>query len=115
MTDKLLIAALLFIGGHICAWFQFNSQFVWESWKNKQVLSVLIYSLPVSFFFIMGTKYAVEATERLWSSRLIGYGIGIIIFSILTYFFMKESIFAPKTITCVILSIIIILIQVFWK
>lgn len=115
MSNKLVIASALFIAGHVCAWFQFNSQFVWDWWKERQILSISIYSLPVSFFFIMGTKYAVEATESLWSSRLIGYGIGIVIFSALTYLLMKESIFAPKTITCVILSIIIILIQVFWK
>ena len=79
------------------------------------MLSILIYSLPTSFFFILGTKHAVEMTDSVWSSRLLGYGVGIIIFSILTYAMMRESVFTPKTLTCVILSLIIILIQVFWK
>jgi hypothetical protein len=115
MSNKLLLVVALFTMGHISAWFQFNSQFIWDWWKERQMLSVLIYSLPTSFFFILGTKHAVEMTESVWSSRLLGYGVGIIIFSILTYVMMRESVFTPKTLTCVILSIIIILIQVFWK
>ena len=115
MSSKLLLVVGLFTLGHISAWFQFNSQFIWDWWKERHILSILIYSLPTSFFFILGTKHAVEMTDSVWSSRLIGYGIGIIIFSILAYVMLRESVFAPKTLTCIILSIIIILIQVFWK
>ena len=137
MSNKLLLVVALFTMGHISAWFQFNSQFIWDWWKERHMLSILIYSLPTSFFFILGTrhyqssrlrvwssrriqegettKHAVEMTDSVWSSRLLGYGVGIIIFSILTYAMMRESVFTPKTLTCVILSLIIILIQVFWK
>ena len=109
------IGVLFFTLGHIFAWFQFNSQFVWEWWKDRPFVAVLTYSIPMGLCFWTATKYIVTETNELWAARLMGYGVGIIIFSILSYTMMKESIFTTKTMLCLILSCIIIGIQVFWK
>jgi multidrug transporter EmrE-like cation transporter len=57
----------------------------------------------------------VEAYNgEIWPSRLIGFGIGIIVFSLMSYFLFKEP-FTAKTVVCLFLAVLIILVQVFWK
>ena len=106
---------LYFIVGNILAWFQYNSQFVWSWWADKAVLSSMIFSIPLGLCFWHAVKNIVIDTEQLWASKLIGFGVSNVIFAVLTYLFLKESIFEPKTMTCLILSCVIIAIQVFWK
>ena len=101
--------------GNILAWVQFNSQFVWDWWKDRPILSNLIFAIPMGLCFWYAVNYIVEDTGQLWSSKLIGFGVGNIIFAIFTYAFLKESMFAPKTLLCLFLSAVIIGIQIFWK
>ena len=112
---KTLIGILFFTLGNIIAWFQFNSQFVWDWWKDKPMLSNFIFAIPMGLCFWYAIKYIVEDTGLLWTSKLIGFGVGNIIFAIFTYAFLKESMFAPKTLLCLFLSAVIIGIQIFWK
>ena len=112
---KTAIGIALFAAGNILAWFQFNSQFVWDWWKDKPVLPNLIFAIPMGLCFWYAIKYIVEDTGLLWTSKLIGFGVSNVIFAILTYILLKESILTAKTITCLLLSIVIISIQLFWK
>ena len=112
---NILLGWLLFAFGNILAWFQFNSQFVWDSWRDRALLSNFIFAIPMGICFWYAVKYIVEDTGQLWTSKLIGFGIGNIIFAIFTYIFLKESIFSPKTMICLLLSAVIIGVQVFWK
>jgi len=112
---NMLTACGFFFLGHVGAWFHLNSQFVWEWWKDKPLITTLIFSLPVGLSFYFGTKYAVTGTDSLWSSRLMSFGISYFIFPVLTYIFFKESMFETKTLICVFLSFTIIAVQVFWK
>ena len=112
---KILIGSLFFVVGNILAWFQFNSQFVWDCWKDRPILSNFIFAIPMGLCFWYAVKYIVEDTGQLWTSKLIGFGVGNIVFAIFTYIFLKESMFAPKTLICLFLSAIIISVQVFWK
>jgi hypothetical protein len=106
---------LFFIIGNILAWFQYNSQFVWRWWADKPVLSSFIFAIPLGLCFWYAIRSIVSDVDNLWSSKLIGFGVSNVVFGVLTYFFLKESIFEPKTITCLFLSCAIIAIQVFWK
>ena len=112
---KTLIGTLFFIVGNILAWFQFNSQFVWKWWENKPILTNLIFAFPMGLCFWYAVKYIVEDSGALWTSKLIGFGVSNLIFAVLTYYLLKESIFSPKTIMCLTLSVVIIGVQVFWK
>ena len=112
---KILIGTLFFVIGNILAWFQFNSQFVWDWWKDKPVLSNLIFAIPMGICFWYAIKYIMEDSELLWTSKLIGFGVSNVVFAILTYAMLKESIFSPKTMVCLSLSVVIIAIQIFWK
>ena len=64
---------------------------------------------------MISVKYFVaEYDGELWPSRLIGFGIGTIIFTILSYIFFKEPL-STKTLVCLGLSFAIVAIQIFWK
>ena len=109
------IGILFFIVANILAWFQYNSQFTWEWFKDRAILTNSIFAVPAGIMFWYAVKNIVEASGELWTSKLVGFGVGNIVFAALTWFFLKESIFTPKTMTCLSLAIIIIGIQIFWK
>ena len=115
MNWKILsFASALIIVGHTFIWFQCNSQFVWDWWKEHQIFSILIYALPAAFCFFYGWTYMVQEFNSLWVARLYGFALSFTIFPILTWHFMDESMFRPKVLICVVLAIIIMLIQVFY-
>tara|TARA_R110000824_G_scaffold287986_2_gene476008 strand:+ start:312 stop:653 length:342 start_codon:yes stop_codon:yes gene_type:complete len=110
-----LWGTLFFTVGNILAWFQFNSQFVWPWWQNRPVLSNVIFAIPMGICFWYAVKNVVLASGELWTSKLVGFGVSNFVFAIMTYIFLKESIFTTKTMMCLFLASLIIVIQIFWK
>ncbi len=100
---------------NIFAWFSINLQFVDDWWKDKEVLSAALFSFPVMFLYILGTKAVVEETGLLWTSKLLGFGVSNIVFAFFTWTLMNEGMLNPKTFICFMLSLLIILIQVLWR
>lgn len=69
----------------------------------------------VSYTFILGTNSLAQYYGgTLWPGRFIGFSIGMIIFTALTYFIMNEGI-NTKTLISLMLSIILLCVQLFWK
>tara|TARA_Y100001970_G_C14002282_1_gene734031 strand:- start:458 stop:811 length:354 start_codon:yes stop_codon:yes gene_type:complete len=115
MNKEIIIIAVLFIFGNILAWFQSNSQFLWQWWYDRPIFTILIYSIPTAFTFFYGWRFAVEAFDgSLWSARMFGFGVATIVFAAMSYLMKGEGITA-KTALCLALSCLIICIQVFWK
>jgi len=84
-------------------------------WYEKYLWIVLIASIPLSWLYIKSVEHFVAAFDgQLWPSRLIGFGLGITVFSVLSHFLFKEP-FTPKTLVCIGLGLIIIALQIFWK
>jgi hypothetical protein len=84
-------------------------------WYPKYLWPVLIMSIPLSWLYLKSVEYFVAAFNgEIWPSRLIGFGLGILTFSILSHFMFKEP-FSPKTLVCIGLGISIIGIQILWK
>ncbi len=84
-------------------------------WFPKYFWPVLLMSVPLSWLYIKSVEHFLAAFDgQLWPSRLIGFGLGIAIFSIMSHFMFKEPL-TPKTLVCVGLGLIIIAIQVIWK
>ena len=100
MDYRLVVGFLLFTAAQTVAWYQLNSQFVWDFWKDRAILASL-------------NIYA--SSEQLWTCRFLGFASGMIIFPILTWIHLNESMFTLKTILCLVLSSIIMAIQVFMK
>ena len=84
-------------------------------WFPKYFWPVLLMSVPLSWLYIKSVEHFLAAFDgQLWPSRLIGFGLGIAIFSIMSHFMFKEPL-TPKTLVCIGLGLIIIAIQVIWK
>lgn len=113
--SKALMLCLLFYGlTQLLTYFQINGQFLSE-WCKNHPLSLSLLGIPISYGFIIATKYGFDAfDDTLWPGRLIGFSIGIILFAFCTYVFFGEGLNA-KTITTLVLSMVIISIQIFWK
>ncbi len=109
-----IVIVSLFLVAQTIAWFQLNSQFLSEWWKDRFILVAFIFGVPTSLFFWHAWKFAAEEFNSVWSARFIGSSAGILVFSVLSWALLGESIFAPKTFICLTLAIIIILIQVFY-
>jgi len=115
MDYKLIIGFLLFTAAQTVAWYQLNSQFVWDYWKDKALLSSLVFAVPVSLMFWYGTRFVYDASEALWTCRFLAFSSGMIIFPILTWMHLNESPFSIKTMLCLVLACMIITIQVLMK
>jgi hypothetical protein len=112
---NLLIGILLSLLGQTLIWFQTNGQFVWEWFRKNPIILSVAFGGIISYLFILGTKYlALHFDGLLWPVRFIGFGSGMVVFSILTWYFMGEGISA-KTIISLILSFSLVAIQIFWK
>ena len=118
MSDIKLIPLLIgmgaFLVAHVLTFFQLNGQFLYKSFA-KHEWAVAVAGVILSFFYIWGTKYVVEAFGGLlWPGRFIGFGVGMVIYAIMVSYFFNEGI-NLKTLTSLIIATGLVCIQVFWK
>lgn len=98
----------------VLTFFQLQGQMKIEWFKNNTLL-VACMGVPISLLFMYSVRNFVGAYEgQIWPSRLIGFGIGVIVFTVMSHYMFKEPL-TPKTLTCLGLGVGIILIQVLWK
>jgi hypothetical protein len=101
--------------GQVIVWFQTNGQFVWPFFKRNPLLIALIGGSIVSYTFILGTgELAKYYQGSLWPGRFIGFTVGMLAFSALTYIVMDEGI-NTKTGVSLLLAVILLAVQLFWK
>ena len=113
--SKLLLGISLFFIGQILIWYQTNGQFRWDWCEKNPFAMALIFSIPISFAFIIATRHVVGYFDgQLWPGRFIGFALGISSYALMTWYFMGEGI-TLKTLTSLILCTGIICVQVFWK
>lgn len=98
----------------VLTFFQLQGQIKYEWFKNNPLIIALI-GVPISLLFMYSVRNFVAAYDgQIWPSRLIGFGIGVVVFTIMSHYLFNEPL-TPKTITCLSLGVVIILIQIFWK
>ena len=114
LNNNILIGIILFVITHIIIWFQVNGQFVWP-WAKDNPWTMAILGLPISYALIIATKYVVAGFEGLlWPGRLLGFGLGMIIMAILTWYILGEGI-STKTLVSLTLAVTLVMLQVFWR
>ena len=75
----------------------------------------IIFNSPLTYIFILATGYGEKAFMGLmWPQRFLGFSIGIVMYAILTYFFLNQGM-TPKTWVSLTLAVMIIIIQVIFK
>ena len=111
---NLIISLFIITIAQSLAYLQLQSQFFWTWAKNHPIL-MSVMGVPISILLIYFTKYCALAFDgQVWPGRLIGFAVGAIVFALLSHFIMNET-FSTKTIVCLILACIILIIQVAWK
>ena len=108
---KIFITTLLFIFANILIWYQLNSQLVWkwaEGYKSMIWMSLL--GIPISLLLWYCTKIGYVAFGNLWAVRFFGFATSMMVFPIMTYFYLGEPM-TTKTILTLSLATIIMLIQ----
>lgn len=111
---SMLLAMTFFCVGHIFGWYTTNSQFVWEFWKDKPVLANIIFGIPAGVMFWYGTRYVMSSTPELWTARFTAAVISYLTFPLMTWFYLGESMFTIKTMLCVLLAFMILIVQIFF-
>jgi len=112
--NRLLLGIIFGILGQVFSFMQLQGSIKY-GWYQKYPILILLSSIPAAWFYIKSVENLVGwADGELWPSRLIGFGIGIIIFVILSLTLFKEPL-TLKTLTCLMLAASILLVQIFWK
>ena len=84
-------------------------------WYEKYMWIILLSSVPISYLYIVAVRMYVDGFGgQIWPSRLIGFALGIMVFTLMSIFLFNENM-TTKTAICLILSFSVVLIQLFWK
>jgi hypothetical protein len=112
--NRLLLGIIYGIFGQVLSFLQLQGN-VKYGWYAKYPIIVLLASIPAAWCYIKSVDNFVNHFDgQLWPSRLIGFGIGIIIFVTLSIILFKEPI-TLKTLICLLLASTILGVQIFWK
>ena len=112
--NRLLTGIIYGIFGQVLSFLQLQGSIKY-GWYTKYPIIILLSSIPASWFYLKSVEaFVANFDGQLWPSRLIGFGIGIIIFVTLSMILFKEPL-TLKTLTCLMLAASILLVQIFWK
>ena len=112
MINKYIFLTLVsFIVANILVWYQLNSQLVWkwaEGYKSMMWMSLL--GIPISLLMWLCTKWGYIGFGSLWSVRFVGFATSMLVFPIMTYFYLGEPMTLKVMIT-ILLALIIMILQ----
>ena len=110
---RIIYALLLGAVAQVISFIQLQGQVIWKFPKENPYVMMLL-GLPISLIFIHSTRIMNEHFNASWPGRLIGFGVGVIIFTVMSWLLFKEHP-TPKTLTCLGLASLIVILQIFWK
>lgn len=95
-------------------WFQTYGQFRWDFLaRNNWIL--IICAMPITYVWLEGTKIGMEVfNNQSWPLRFLGFSTGILVFTICSRFVLNEPM-TLKSVVSVILCLLIVILQIFWK
>ena len=107
----IIISTIVFIFSQILIWYQLNSQLVWK-WAEgyKSMLWMSLLGIPISLLMWLCTKWGYIGFGSLWSVRFVGFATSMLVFPIMTYFYLGEPM-TLKVIITLLLAIIIMILQ----
>lgn len=112
--SNFVLGVLWGIIGQVLSFVQLQGGIKW-GWTQKYGVLLMILGLPISWAFIKSVHHFILAFQgEIYPSRILGFAVGIVVFSIMGWFLFREGISA-KTGVCLLLSLVIILIQILWK
>ena len=109
-TKYIVISTLVFLFSQVIIWYQLNSQLVWkwaESTKSMWLMSLL--GIPISVLMWYCTKWGYIGFGSLWAVRFMGFATSMLVFPIMTYWYLGEPMTLKVWITLILALVIMIL------
>jgi multidrug transporter EmrE-like cation transporter len=98
----------------ILTFLQLQGQFKYE-WAKQHPFTMSLIGIPLSLLYIQSVKHLVAHFDgQLWPSRLLGFAIGAVVFTGMSWVWFREPL-SLKTLICLGLALCIMGIQLFWK
>ena len=111
---KVLIGIILSLIAQSITFLQLQGPLRYD-WMRNHKLIVASFGVLVSYLYIYSVQYIASGFNgQLWPCRIIGFGLGVIVFTVMSYFMFNETV-NLKTGICLALASLIILIQIIWK
>ena len=111
---KILLATLFMTLGQIGSFMQLQGSIKY-GWSEKYLWLLLLSGIPISYLYIKSVNLYVQGFGgQIWPSRLVGFALGVVIFTILSSVLFQEHL-NLKTVISLILAFTIVAIQIFWK
>lgn len=112
--SKILLGILFGIIGQIGTFCQLQVSYKY-GWYRDHPWLVILASVPLGWIYILSVNSFIEGFNgQIWPSRLIGFGVGVIIFTIMSIMIFKEPLNLKNAI-CLFLGFLIVTIQLFLK
>ena len=111
MSKHIILTLVSFLIANILVWYQLNSQLVWkwaEGYKSMWLMSLL--GIPISLLFWLCTKWGYIGFGSLWAVRFMGFATSMLVFPLMTYFYLGEPMTLKVWIT-ILLALIIMILQ----
>ena len=84
-------------------------------WFKEKYWLVVLMGIPISMMYMESIRQIIiYYGGLLWPGRIIGFGIGVIVFAVMANSMFGETL-NTKTIVSLGVATILILIQLFWK
>ena len=88
---------------------------LWNKWIKEHPFLMSLIGVPIGYLVILASREMVNLYDgQTWPNRIIGFVIGVFVFSIMAWLLLKEPM-TTKTLTCLLLCFAVLCIQLFWK
>ena len=114
MNNNWIQGILWGIIAQICTFYQYQGPMRYQ-WMKDNIWVLWLCGIPISFFYMSSVKHLTLAFNgELWPSRLIGFVIGVTVYTFMSIALFDEPL-KTKTLICLGLAFLILIIQLFWK
>ena len=104
----------VYIIGQIFTFYQLQGH-LWNKWIKDHPFAMSVLGLPLGYLVILASRKMVDLHDgETWPNRIFGFVIGVLVFSIMALYMLKEPI-NLKTSISLSLCFLILCVQLFWK
>jgi membrane protease YdiL (CAAX protease family) len=112
--QKILLGILFGLFGQIGTFLQLQGSYKF-GWYKDYYIWIVLASVPLGWLYIKSVNFFIEGFGgQIWPSRLIGFGVGVIVFTCMSILLFKEPL-NFKNGLCLSLGFVIVCIQLFLK
>lgn len=112
--SKVFLGILFGIIGQIGTFCQLQVSYKY-GWYEKHPWLVILASVPLGWVYILSVNNFIQGFGgQIWPSRLLGFSVGIIVFTLMSHYIFREPLDIKNGI-CLLLGFSILMIQLFVK